>query len=204
MGLDITAVSKLVPIEIPEDIEIWSDEYYDWEAEQDGTVVNISTHDAFPEQAEGLDDGSYLETGEDFGFRAGSYGGYGTWRDWLAQSVMGGILGKTGGATAMWRTGDEGDFSLPFMEIINFSDADGIIGPVASQKLYNDFRRYENDVMGWMDDKYLSQTPISHSSWKDDEDKPLDKGDFEWFQGRYNDWKEAFRVASDNGAVIFH
>ena len=31
MGLDISAVSKLEPIEVPEDIEQWSDEWYDWE-----------------------------------------------------------------------------------------------------------------------------------------------------------------------------
>ena len=25
-----------------------------------------------------------------------------------------------------------------------------------------------------------------------------------WFKQKYKDWKEAFRIASDNGAVIFH
>ncbi len=35
MGLDITAISEVEPIEIPSDIELWSNEYYDWEADQD-------------------------------------------------------------------------------------------------------------------------------------------------------------------------
>ena len=204
MGLDITAVSKLKPIEIPDNIEKWSDEYYDWEMEQESSIVNIYTHDAFQEASEGLEDGAYVELGESFGFRAGSYSGYGTFREWLASAVMQGVLTQTGGAKSMWETGDGGDYGLPFMEMINFSDAEGAIGPVASKKLYNDFRRYEIDVMNWMDEKYLTQTPITSPDWRDEEDKPLDKGDFEWFQARYKDWKNAFRIASDNGAVIFH
>jgi hypothetical protein len=202
MGLDITAVSKLKPIEIPDHLEQWSDEYYDWEMEQEGSIVNIYTHDAFPEASEGLEDGAYLELGERYGFRAGSYSGYGMWREWMASAIMQGILGKTGGASTMWGRGDEGDYGLPFMELINFSDAEGIIGPVASKKLYNDFRQYENDVMDWMDHQYLTQTPMKQS-WRDEEVKPMDKEDFEWFHTKYKDWKEAFRIASDNGAVIF-
>ena len=45
MGLDISAVSKLKPIEVPEDIEKWSDEWYDWEAEQGGDVYNVWSAD---------------------------------------------------------------------------------------------------------------------------------------------------------------
>ena len=75
MGLDITAVSKLVPVEIPEDIEKWSDEYYDWESEQDGDVYALYSLDAFREQAEGIEDGTYVTTdgSQSTGFRAGSY-----------------------------------------------------------------------------------------------------------------------------------
>ena len=205
MGLDISAVSKLEPIEVPEDIEKWSDEWYDWESEIGGDVYNVYSMDAFPEQSEGLEDGAYISRdGEHTSFRAGSYSGYGTWREWMASAVMQGILNKTGGATAMWHSSDEGDYSLPFMDIINFSDSEGMIGTVASKRLYNDFRRYENDIMDWMDHQYLTQTPMSQSSWRDEEDKPLDKGDFEWFQRQYQEWKNAFRIASDNGVVMFH
>ena len=70
---------------------------------------------------------------------------------------MGGILSKSGGAQSMWDSADGGDYGLPFMELINFSDAEGIIGPVASKKLYYDFRKYENDVMDWMDEKCISR-----------------------------------------------
>lgn len=205
MGLDISAVSKLEPIEVPEDIELWSDEWYDWEQEQDGPIYSVWGSPNFREQSEGMEDGTYMSRdGESTGFRAGSYSGYGTWRDWLAQATMSGVLGKSGGAEQMWSSADSGDYGLPFMELINFSDAEGYIGPVASKKLYYDFRRYENEVMDWMDEKYLTQTPIHSASWRDDEDKPIDKGDFEWFQRQYQEWKNAFRIASDNGMVSFH
>ena len=111
MGLDISAVSKLEPIEVPEDIEIWSDEWYDWEMDQGGDVYNVWSSPNFPEQAEGIEDGTYISrNGEYTSFRAGSYSGYGTWRDWLAQATMGGVLGKTGGATTMWASADSGDY----------------------------------------------------------------------------------------------
>jgi hypothetical protein len=205
MGLDISAVSKLEPIEVPEDIEQWSDEWYDWEADQGGDVYNVWSSPNFPEQAEGMEDGTYIaRDSQHTSFRAGSYSGYGTWRDWLAQATMGGILNKSGGAQSMWDSADGGDYGLPFMELINFSDAEGIIGPVASKKLYYDFRKYENDVMDWMDRMYLSRKPIDSSSWDEKEPQPLDKGDFEWFQRQYQEWKNAFRIASDNGIVMFH
>ena len=90
------------------------------------------------------------------------------------------------------------------MELINFSDADGMIKNVASKKLYYDFRKYENDIMDWMDEMYLTRKPITPPDWKEEESKPLDKGDFEWFQRQYQEWKNAFRIASDNGVVMFH
>ena len=36
------------------------------------------------------------------------------------------------------------------------------------------------------------------------EDYEIDGETYTWFKNKYKDWKEAFRIASDNGAVIFH
>ncbi len=195
MGLDISAVSKLEPIEVPEDIEQWSDEWYDWEVDQGGDVYNVWSSPNFPEQAEGIENGTYISRdGQHTGFRAGSYSGYGTWRDWLAQATMGGILGKTGGASTMWSSADSGDYGLPFMELINFSDADGIIGPIVSAKLYKDFVDYEKLIVEKIDQWFLKMNP----------NKEYDSEDMKWFMIKYNDWKKAFKIASNNGAVIFH
>ena len=45
--------------------------------------------------------------------------------------------------------------SSVIVELINFSDADGVIGPIASQKLYNDFVKYEEPIMKKLDRFYL-------------------------------------------------
>ena len=189
MGLDITALSQLKPVEIPEDIEIWSDEYYDWEADQEGSVWSIRGHSHFPLQAEGIEDGSYIATGEDLGFRAGSYSGYGMWRDWLSKAAY------NLSAEQVWDGVDtEGYTGRPFEELINFADNEGIIGPIASKKLYRDFIRYEDKVMDEVDSWYLKQHPTEE----------INLDDFKWFQEKYHDWKNAFRIASDGGAVMFH
>ena len=36
------------------------------------------------------------------------------------------------------------------------------------------------------------------------DDYEIDGETYDWFKHKYKDWKEAFRVASNNGAVIFH
>ena len=55
------------------------------------------------------------------------------------------------GAKDLWDKVDDGSYeTIPFSEHINFSDADGVIGPVASKKLYNDYvtirKRYNEYV----------------------------------------------------------
>ena len=190
MGLDISVISKIRPIHIPEDIELHSEEYYDWEKEQeyDGYVWNLYHHPHFTVQSEGLPDSAVVGEGEEYDFRAGSYSGYGEWRDLLAKLALG------MGAQELWAKMDDGSYeTIPFSEQINFSDADGVIGPVASKKLYNDYVTYEKDIMAMLDRFYLKF-----------EDEEIDGDTFHWFKVKYKDWKDAFRIASDNGAVIFH
>ena len=190
MGLDVSAISQVRPIDIPEEIELWSEEYYVWEEEQDfdGHVWNLYHHPHFTEQSAGLPDGAVVGEGEYYTFRAGSYSGYGEWRDLLSKLALG------IGAKDLWDKVDDGGYGeIPFSQHINFSDADGVIGPVAAEKLYNDYVRYEKDIMNMLDRFYLKF-----------EDEEIDGDTFHWFKVKYKDWKEAFRIASDNGAVIFH
>jgi len=191
MGLDITAISEVESIEIPEGIELWSDEYYKWEEEQNfpGHVWNLYHSPSFPEQGEGLPNGAVVATGEEFGHRAGSYSGYNEWRRLLARAALG------MSDEEVWNKVDSGVGynEIPFGELINFSDADGVIGPIASQKLYNDFVKYEEPIMKKLDRFYLKF-----------DDYEIDGETYDWFKHKYKDWKEAFRIASNNGAVIFH
>ena len=125
-------------------------------------------------------------------FKAGSYGGYNQWRNELAK--MAGYVD----ANEVWI--DESfdtskKFNLrkdkleslngniiekvkPFYELISFSDAEGVISSEVSKKLYKNFVDFDEQAKVYMED--------------------------EWFYSKYSEWKEAFRIASKNGAVSFH
>ncbi len=71
-----------------------------------------------------------------------------------------------------------------FSELINFADNEGVIGPVVSKKLAKDFAdNADRDV------EYA---------------KTLGYSNGEWWLSKYEAWKKAFEMASENGAVDFH
>jgi hypothetical protein len=191
MGLDITAISEISPVDLPEGMEKWSDEYYDWEAEQGMTLWSVYRDSNFSMQGEGLPDSDLVSSeGESYSFRAGSYSGYGEWRNDLALAA-----GYEGGSEGVWNQVDRrGMTGRPFEELINFPDNDGLIGPVISEKLYNDFVTQEKAIMHTIDWWYLKMVP----------EKEYDGDEVNWFKTKYNDWKVTFDVARNNGMVIFH
>ncbi len=105
MGLDISYYSKVKFIRKNDDNDCEDNEVHLW--------VNTD----WPERADGLTDGIYSFDTED-GFRAGSYDGYNTWREQLAA-----LVGTT--PEDVWANPQPG----PFMELINFADNEGFIGP---------------------------------------------------------------------------
>jgi len=131
-------------------------------------------------------------------FHVGSYGGYNQWRNELA------IMAGHDGADNVWQDNSFDSFKTfnlrkdkldnmngnsvekvkPFYELINFSDAEGVIGPEVSKKLYQDFIDFDEQAK-----KYAALNS---------------KIPYCWFYDKYCQWKEAFRVASDGGAVSFH
>ena len=191
MGLDISVISNIEPVELPEGMEKWSDEFYDWEGDHYPSGLWTPYIDSnFPRQGEGLPDSEVVQShGEGHSFRAGSYSGYNEWRNDLALAA-----GYEGGAEEVWSRGDGGEYGIPFEELINFPDNEGVIGPVVSEKLYKDFVDQEEKIVKNIDEWYLKIHPT----------KAYNSDDFKWFMSKYNDWKEAFRLASDNGMVIFH
>lgn len=70
--------------------------------------------------------------------------------------------------------------SGPFYELLWFSDCEGTIGPEVSAKLYQDFVDF------------------------DERAATFNIPDHDWFYSKYNDWKRAFKLAADGGAVVFH
>ena len=169
-GLDITALSGLTQVAAAT---------LDSDGQPQGEHQVILSPVGFPERFDGLRSDVVYAFKSSFAFRAGSYSGYNAWRNELAK--LAGykaspyeFLGKTElryDAT-VWQL-QQG----PFWELINFSDAEGVIGPVACKKVYQDFVQY-------------SQAAEQHSDL--------------YFRESYADWKKAFEMCADNGAIVFH
>lgn len=115
MGLDITAYRKLSVVENP----VLDEEGYpeNWREEWKPGLSLEWSEEEFPGRAPELDPDSVYRFEEEYDFRAGSYSGYGWWRDELEAFAE-----------------DE-----DFFELINFADNEGAIGTSVSKKLLNDF-----------------------------------------------------------------
>ena len=114
---------------------------------------------------DGLREGIYLKSdqSETFSFRAGSYSSYNYFRKTLIKLYLN---------------------KPAFNELIYFSDCDGIIGPIVSLNLYNDF--IENL------EKFMSYCK-----------EHLDNEEADSIIYTYKSFTNAFRISKDNGVVIF-
>jgi hypothetical protein len=113
-------------------------------------------------------------TTETHGFRAGSYGGYNTWRERLCRFAL------DVEPNDVW-TDPKAFAGQAFVELINFSDAERSIGPVTSAKLAADFAAHYKRVAA----------------------RAITLGDEEVdFIDRYEHWRRAFELASADGFVV--
>lgn len=141
MGLDITAYRQLKPAP---DAEVDSDGYpVEWDKYlRLSPAILKFTDENWPGRTAPLVPGIY-SFADSLGFRAGSYSGYGQWRDWLARAA------GYQSARDVWENVVEG----PFVELINFADTEGTIGTVACAKLARDFAEHEDRILasadGW-------------------------------------------------------
>lgn len=157
MGLDITVYKKLKKVENP---KLDKDGYpLDCDNQWTPGASMEWSESCFPGRADGIESDSVYTWDDDYYFRAGSYSGYNMWRDTLA------------------------DFSdgSTFIELINFADNEGVIGPVISKKLYEDFST-----------NYFRAVEYS---------KTIEDGEY-WIS-KYKEWMKAFEFASEDGAVVF-
>ena len=162
MGLDITAYEQVIylrPYDPNHDTQI------DYKTE---TLLYVNQE--LPQQSDGMLTGIYEFRGKPFCFRAGSYSGYNLWRYKLA---------RLGGRTPekIWQNPQPG----PFVELINYSDCEGLIGPQTAAKLYRDFQ-------------ICQQAATTFGRGLDHEDWCL----------RYNSWMTACHLASKEGAISLH
>lgn len=183
MGLDITAYGGLTKVDAVfdadgEPINPATREPLDW-----GTEYHFQprANSYFPGREAGIEMDAVYRAARQMGFRAGSYGGYNTWRDELAKlagypAVSVDRYG-TGNAQLRYDRSAWDASGGPFWELICFSDCEGVIGPVVSAKLAADFASHQGDADAHQD---------------------------EWFRTLYATWRKAFEMAADNGAVYFH
>lgn len=178
MGLDISYYSRITKMEK-------SSEYFD--------VIYIYPQTFIYHLGSLECDSCYISTENSKynSFRAGSYSGYNDWRNNLAE------MAGYGCAENVWKDfpnirylklkkieGEEAKIK-PFYELIFFSDCEGCIGPEIAKKLYKDFCDFDEQAKKFNKD-------------------PLNIEPDDWFYIKYCAWKEAFRVASDSGIVLFH
>lgn len=177
MGLDCTAYSrtKLLPVHVK--VGTWC---------EDENHRQAFAYCSFPLSFRGLADadqnfGEFIggrcydisQAGR-FAFRAGSYRGFGAFRERLARTFL------DAHPSAVWN--NPGKYAdLPFFELINFADNEGCIGPEAALDLYGDFVAHRD---AWI------------SECSDDPD------DFD--RSRYLEWTTACERAADNGFIDFH
>jgi hypothetical protein len=172
VGLDITAYRRLRPApeaKLDEDnqpvlyrefVNIQSNEL-EW------------TEDRWPGRSKGLRSGIFGFTGR-YDFRAGSYIGYANWIDDLARFA---------GYESVQSVRDNPLLKGPFVELIDFADNKGWLGPEVAAKLLRDFESRLLEAAAYREGSTVSGG---------------------WFLSRYRHWLEACHLAADGGGIEFH
>lgn len=207
MGLDIKVYLGLTKVEGKRAKEILENEDGPGEGAYMAGCAFPEPNEAFPGREEGVEAIPY-DFKEKWGFRAGSYGGYGEWRRHLANIV--GI----GDLNIWWNENDSGDSCGPMEELLHFSDCEGTLGPVVSAKLAEDFVVWEERAKEYALELNV-QCLIVWSRFKSEEEcrEQVAKEGFDANNGlmtgshfweSYQNWKKAFADAAENGFVAFH
>lgn len=150
-------------------------------------VLRENVDDTFKGREEGIEIGAYWVEQEDgMVFHVGPCSSYGDWREMLARLAGYAAhpnppgLSPSGADRAHSWTAWEAKEG-PFWELINFSDCEGTIGPVAAAKLARDFAEWQVRMYS----ASLSETGPD-------------------FLDHYGRFRRAFDLAAEGGAVTFH
>lgn len=177
MGLDITYYANLQKLDCVFDGDGEPIDPVTRKPLEDAVQFYVNPH--FQGREVPLVDGAAYVAEECEGFCAGSYGGYNHWREGLAALAGYPLTEHESYGQTEFRH-DAGAWAVesgPFHELINFSDCEGVIGSVVATKLAKDFADFQERANTHMDE-----------GWRD----------------LYAEWRNAFEMAANGGAVRFH
>lgn len=150
MGLDVTAYSNLRKVEFqPDELDENGYPMDDGYEDENGEWITTYSfkcwnHPEFFDRSEGIESAAYYLAEDEAVVMGMSYGGYNTWRRMLSRMVGFGVEDVWDGRVT------EG----PFVELINFSDCEGVIGPVVCAKLLKDFEENEDMARQYDDERF--------------------------------------------------
>lgn len=183
MGLDISVHGKLEPVSDKDrkKLDAWRNDG-NWDGPECGDdlidrTIHLNPKQSWPERLAGLEPGWY-KANRQGSFRAGSYSGYNHWREQLCFMAL-----RTTPAVIWHGEEEEKRKGQPFIELVCFSDSEGAIGPEVAKKLHKDFVDWKGRA-----EEFAGR---------------MDPDDGEYFLDKYDEWTEAFRIASDGGVVDF-
>lgn len=135
MGLDCTAYKNIQTMNSEEIEYDYYDEDQEYKTPKNGVCFYLNK--GFPNSALDIIENATYKYEDTFSWRAGSYSGYGEWRNWLA-TIAGFQSSKD-----FWQ---KANINTPFYQLIYFSDAEGTLGTLTCKKLLEDFIKFENQV----------------------------------------------------------
>lgn len=185
MGLDITYYDKITPPapEVQAQLDALADDRDALHDLADALWCHIPDDAGRPERAEGIEVGKPHVDNAAGGFPCGPYSRYNAWRATLARMV--GI----DSIERWWKAPD----ARPFAELLDFSDCEGIIGPVVSAKLARDFAEQQQAA-----EQFAAELDKGLEPWQRAEITG------EYFLEKYALWRQAFEAAAKGGYVHFH
>lgn len=144
MGLDVSAYKNLTKLECVFDAD--GDPIDPVTREPIESYFKVYANSDFPGREEGLEHNGVYSFEDDMSGPSIGYGSYSHWREGLAklagyEATPRELYGKTEmlHAAACW-----GGAAGPFAELINFTDCDGVIGPVVAARLLADFQAFDS------------------------------------------------------------
>lgn len=177
MGLDISAYRKIAKVDAV--FDAGGEPIDPTTRESIEYDMQAYRNDEFPGRADDIEDRAIYRAQECMGFHAGGYGGYNHWRNELAK-LAGYPLGQYEQYGKPWDSycvACWNGATGPFSELIHFSDCEGVIGAAVAAKLAKDFADFQDAA---------------------------DKHEDQRFTLKYAEWRKAFEMAADGGAVTFH